>query len=968
MAKKLLHDYTFTRDTQDSAGAALSKGGIVVKGIIPQERFLLMTDISTGTIIQNFADVSKGITSVSFNHTTDQTTVVTEYDTQNIDSQAKIQIFVEDILGEEVHLGETYIDPVSKIRVSNPENMIDTDFEYGLQSTKWETLELVKNIPTFFSRNGDLELSVTSINSTSGSSNISVVTSEPHGMSRGNPILVAGTTSYLANGGFVVTAVQDDYTFSFSAKEEIPSTGNIKDTYTQIFVGNVYSGTEFDLSNISGIITDQDTPKSKLTVVTKWPTNFTEGTSFFLSNSFAKANIEFSGDSSGVSTELYGNVTQTRANKTATGELADPAYSALGGIDTYSVYQPQTIPTHSYEFNDGQNGRVAYYMRDNSTINSGSGRAWFTPHGDEHWRAGLYVDPAELTVDTGANTITFGFNHGILDWQYMYYHVGDGNTAIGGLYDRLVYMIKVVNATTIQICGPQTRPGANNASDTFSSNYISLTAAPVSGLTSKMGFLFVLPYYRNRQGNVFYLTYDYGALSNNRYFKYSSVVRTGHTNPYSQWQQNWKFQHVIPYNGPSGVEGSGYNHVYSPSSWTTYHMSRFGSYYGVPFYAANNNDRFQQAAKIEMTKRGDNYATQLYNRTTGPNPPGSFRTLADASPTGQPGVKSRLHYGSSISTGANHYFRATTSTGSNTYTGRSHLGSTTTFYHSNNWNMWSSSLDYVNKPVHWVPYIDNTMSNSLYFPGHTFADGNLATLTWDSGPPSVSYPSTFMSVESAPAVYEIDYVNSNRVRLLDSTGQEVNFINSGDSNLDYTLTASQFNTIHNSILITGNNLQDGDQITYTNNGATNIPGLTTGTDYFITNRSTNYVSLATTKALFTANVGVNLTQNGTNVVTATNRIYGGGATAWTDGSLVRFTSTGVAPKGLGDGRWYYIKKYTAISNAWLQFFTNKADALAGTNPIGISDVGSGSYTIKESTMVDLTGIYIGTHLIATNFI
>ena len=147
-----------------------------------------------------------------------------------------------------------------------------------------------------------------------------------------------------------------------------------------------------------------------------------------------------------------------------------------------------------------------------------------------------------------------------------------------------------------------------------------------------------------------------------------------------------------------------------------------------------------------------------------------------------------------------------------------------------------------------------------------------------------------------------------------------------------------------------------------------FPGLTTGTDYFITNRSTNYVSLATTKALFTANVGVNLTQNGTNVVTATNRIYGGGATAWTDGSLVRFTTTGVAPKGLGDGRWYYIKKYTAISNAWLQFFTNKADALAGTNPIGISDVGSGTYTIKESTMVDLTGIDSGTHSIAANFI
>ena len=39
-------------------------------------------------------------------------------------------------------------DAVGKFRVSNPQALIDTDFEYGLQGTKWEILELVNGYPS----------------------------------------------------------------------------------------------------------------------------------------------------------------------------------------------------------------------------------------------------------------------------------------------------------------------------------------------------------------------------------------------------------------------------------------------------------------------------------------------------------------------------------------------------------------------------------------------------------------------------------------------------------------------------------------------------------------------------------------------------------------------------------------------------------------------------------------------------
>jgi len=49
---------------------------------------------------------------------------------------------------------QALLDPVSKFRVSTPQTLIDTDFEYSLQPTKWESIEMINNIPVFFTRDG----------------------------------------------------------------------------------------------------------------------------------------------------------------------------------------------------------------------------------------------------------------------------------------------------------------------------------------------------------------------------------------------------------------------------------------------------------------------------------------------------------------------------------------------------------------------------------------------------------------------------------------------------------------------------------------------------------------------------------------------------------------------------------------------------------------------------------------------
>ena len=46
-------------------------------------------------------------------------------------------------------------DAVERIRVSDPQSLIDTDFEYSLQSSKWETLQTLNNRPSLYIRSNE---------------------------------------------------------------------------------------------------------------------------------------------------------------------------------------------------------------------------------------------------------------------------------------------------------------------------------------------------------------------------------------------------------------------------------------------------------------------------------------------------------------------------------------------------------------------------------------------------------------------------------------------------------------------------------------------------------------------------------------------------------------------------------------------------------------------------------------------
>ena len=147
MAKALAFNYIFN-PAADS---------VTIDGNIPIKRMLLITNVTDNIVIQNFADPARKILSRSYDSQTDETTFVLQYDCASMSASDNLQIFFEtDAI--KFQPSETFVDPVSKMRVSQPNTLIDTDFEYGLQATKWETLERLNQIPAFHSVSGDTPL------------------------------------------------------------------------------------------------------------------------------------------------------------------------------------------------------------------------------------------------------------------------------------------------------------------------------------------------------------------------------------------------------------------------------------------------------------------------------------------------------------------------------------------------------------------------------------------------------------------------------------------------------------------------------------------------------------------------------------------------------------------------------------------------------------------------------------------
>ena len=240
MARKAILEtgYTFTPSTNT----------IVIPRAIQRERLILITNVTTNTVIYNFSDANLKATSYTVSSTgnANTTTVVLNYNTSGMSSTDKLQITVDEY-DEKFTPSEAFQDPVNKLRTSQPQALIDTDFEYGTQVSKWENLATINNRPFSFASAvgitgiGTMTLPTSSITVTvvvgaSGTSTVPGI---------GTAITVQDTYLNIANGNFVVESVgagNTNFTYTARATNIGLVTSIFDPNKTIIYTGTTYTG------------------------------------------------------------------------------------------------------------------------------------------------------------------------------------------------------------------------------------------------------------------------------------------------------------------------------------------------------------------------------------------------------------------------------------------------------------------------------------------------------------------------------------------------------------------------------------------------------------------------------------------------------------------------------------------------------------------------------------------------------
>ena len=241
---------------------------------IALDDILLITNTTRNKVLYNFADATLGA-EVSYEQEDDPdyptflqntdtvTTVFLNFDTSSYAATDTIQMFVEDkvIRTRPFDFGT---DAIERMRVAPAQSMLDADFEYGLQPTKWQAIGTQRGYPSIYEIPGtDIDVDDVTTDASAGtngigSSLITVNTVGPHGFEPGQAFTIIGFTNGVAGtgraqGSFVVNTVPSTRSFTYYAKAKVgvsnPTT--ISTTFTQLRAAGFYSGATIGLPTFS---------------------------------------------------------------------------------------------------------------------------------------------------------------------------------------------------------------------------------------------------------------------------------------------------------------------------------------------------------------------------------------------------------------------------------------------------------------------------------------------------------------------------------------------------------------------------------------------------------------------------------------------------------------------------------------------------------------------------------------------
>lgn len=140
-------------------------------------------------------------------------------------------------------------DAVGKLRVSSPRSLIDTDFEYGQQPTKWESIALANNRQStyYIPQAARVVTAVTG----AGTRTVVVSMADTSGFVAGSPIFVQNSLDANANGWYYVDAVSANVSVTYTAAGNVAVGNQFNAERTYVYLGYLYSNSGINMATVT---------------------------------------------------------------------------------------------------------------------------------------------------------------------------------------------------------------------------------------------------------------------------------------------------------------------------------------------------------------------------------------------------------------------------------------------------------------------------------------------------------------------------------------------------------------------------------------------------------------------------------------------------------------------------------------------------------------------------------------------
>jgi len=173
-------------------------------------------------------------------------------------------------------------DPVDKLRVSSPQALIDTDFEYGTQPTKWESISLQQNRQSvYYIPQSPLGIDNSASNrgiQGAGTTTLVIYMPSTAGIGIGTPMYIQNATDPNANGWWYATAVSSNVSVTVTTTNVVASGNCFNPGYTYVYSGYFYSNCGVNLGSNAFTVTSATT----ITVTTATPHGLSAGSLIYV--------------------------------------------------------------------------------------------------------------------------------------------------------------------------------------------------------------------------------------------------------------------------------------------------------------------------------------------------------------------------------------------------------------------------------------------------------------------------------------------------------------------------------------------------------------------------------------------------------------------------------------------------------------------------------------------------------------